>query len=205
MMNVTSEFAVCAMPEGPTENDYGGSGAAVAYIPALREASVVNKWVKHEAGGHGMGKLGDEYVLNVGAIPETVKTDVQDRMRRFGWYKNLDFTGDRTKVKWAKYLTDPRYAGQGLGVYEGGYYYPRGVWRSTQQSVMLDGEEFNAPSREAIWYRIHKLARGEGWQYDHEAFVEWDLSHRTTRSTTRATAPPAGVRHVPPVVIPRKR
>ena len=36
---------------------------------------------------------------------------------------------------------------------------------------------FNAPSREAIYYRIHKLAYGEDWQYDYETFVQQDLKN----------------------------
>ena len=33
---------------------------------------------------------------------------------------------------------------------------------------------FNAPSREAIYKRIHRLAFGKDWQYDYETFVEYD-------------------------------
>ena len=41
---------------------------------------------------------------------------------------------------------------------------------------------FNAPSREAIYYRIHKLAYGDDWEYDYEKFVEWDAKNRKTQS-----------------------
>jgi asparagine synthetase B (glutamine-hydrolysing) len=41
---------------------------------------------------------------------------------------------------------------------------------------------FNAPSREAIYYRIHKLAYGDEWEYDYEKFVEWDAKNRQTQS-----------------------
>ena len=37
---------------------------------------------------------------------------------------------------------------------------------------------FNAPSREAIYYRIHKLAYGDEWEYNYEKFVEWDAKNR---------------------------
>ena len=37
---------------------------------------------------------------------------------------------------------------------------------------------FNAPSREAIYYRIHKLAYGTDWVYNYEEFVEWDARNR---------------------------
>ncbi|MBR5148114.1 MAG: hypothetical protein IKV15_02820, partial [Bacteroidaceae bacterium] len=41
---------------------------------------------------------------------------------------------------------------------------------------------FNAPSREAIYYRIHKLAYGDSWEYDYEEFVEWDARNRTAEA-----------------------
>lgn len=39
---------------------------------------------------------------------------------------------------------------------------------------------FNAPSREAIYYRIHKLAYGPEWEYDYEDFVEYDARNRAS-------------------------
>ena len=45
---------------------------------------------------------------------------------------------------------------------------------------------FNAPSREAIYYRIHKLAYGDSWEYDYEEFAEWDAKNRKTSATTRS-------------------
>ena len=41
---------------------------------------------------------------------------------------------------------------------------------------------FNAPSREAIYYRIHKLTYGDDWQYDYEKFVEYDAVNRKSAS-----------------------
>ena len=40
-----------------------------------------------------------------------------------------------------------------------------------------DGE-FNAPSREAIYYRIHKLAYGDSWVYNFEDFAAYDAINR---------------------------
>ena len=42
---------------------------------------------------------------------------------------------------------------------------------------MNNGTEFNAPSRAAIYNRIHKLAYGKDWQFDYEKFVEWDAKN----------------------------
>ncbi len=40
------------------------------------------------------------------------------------------------------------------------------------------GADFNAPSREAIYYRIHKLAYGADWVYNYEDFAEYDAINR---------------------------
>jgi hypothetical protein len=45
----------------------------------------------------------------------------------------------------------------------------------------VDG--FNAPSREAIFYRIHKLAYGADWEYNYEDFVKWDEKNRKKEET----------------------
>lgn len=47
---------------------------------------------------------------------------------------------------------------------------------------------FNAPSREAIYYRIHKLAHGSSWEYNFEDFVKYDAVN-LARSKSSATAP----------------
>ena len=99
----------------------------------------------------------------------------------YGWWKNCDFTDDPDRVKWSRFLSDSRYRYDGLGCFEGGFTYERGVWRPTENSIMLDNTGgYNAPSREAIWYRIHKLAYGDSWTYDYEAFVSYDARNRKT-------------------------
>ena len=66
---------------------------------------------------------------------------------------------------------------------------------------------FNAPSREAIWYRIHKLAYGDSWDYDYEEFVAYDAKNRKTSASTAPRENKVD-RHAkptsPPVVIPRR-
>ena len=46
------------------------------------------------------------------------------------------------------------------------------------QHVRGSDGEFNAPSREAIYYRIHKLAYGDSWVYNFEDFATWDAKNR---------------------------
>ncbi|MBR0305682.1 MAG: hypothetical protein IIX07_02585, partial [Lachnospiraceae bacterium] len=87
-----------------------------------------------------------------------------------------------SKVRWNYFLEDERYANEGLGVYEGGLTYWTGVWRPTENSIMrYNVGGFNAPSREAIYYRINKLAYGKDWEYDYEDFVEYDAINRSAQ------------------------
>lgn len=62
---------------------------------------------------------------------------------------------------------------------------------------------FNAPSREAIYYRIHKLAFGKEWEYNHESFVKWDLVYGMPSFVTdqsRSAATQTDIKLVPPVM-----
>jgi len=67
---------------------------------------------------------------------------------------------------------------------------------------------FNAPSREAIWYRMNKLAYGDSWNYDYEAFVAYDAVNRKTAASSaspRRYAPEKPFTPTaPPVVVPRR-
>ena len=61
---------------------------------------------------------------------------------------------------------------------------------------------FNAPSREAIYYRIHKLAYGADWEYDYEEFVEWDARNRATAASRAMAYKPANYKPThPPVMV----
>ena len=134
----------------------------------------------------------------MGAIPSEEVTNTQTQQTNWGWWKNVDFTSDVTAVRWAKFISDSRYANEKLGAYEGAMTYWTGVWRPTENSIMrYNTGGFNAPSREAIYYRIHRLAYGDEWTYDYETFVEYDEINRTTTATTQSvpmiykpTAPP---------------
>ena len=92
---------------------------------------------------------------------------------------------------------------EGIGIFEGGLLYPKGVYRATEKSIMrsMNGN-FNAPSREDIYHRIHKLAYGTIWNYDYEKFVEYDVINRTTSSTyhTHQILPLEPIKHTRPVI-----
>ena len=71
----------------------------------------------------------------------------------------------------------------------------------------LDFGGYNAPSREAIYIRLHKLAFGAGWEYDFDEFAAFDIkseevvseqARHVSRSPLRRMAPCP-----PPVIISR--
>lgn len=159
-----------------------GSGLSISYFPKGGDATTFAQLLHHEALGHGFAKLADEYAYeHYGAVPESTIALHQEQQTNWGWWKNIDFTNDSTEIRWSRLLLDERYQYDGLGAFEGGLTYWTGVWRPTENSIMrYNTGGFNAPSREAIYYRIHKLAYGDEWEYDYEKFVEWDAKNRKT-------------------------
>lgn len=191
-----------------TKSDYS-EGPSIAYFPLGSSEDGTESFsalLHHEACGHGFAKLQDEYAYeNYGAIPSDYVSQIQVQQNEWGWWKNVDFTSDPYSTRWSHFMNDSRYANEGLGAYEGAATYWSGVWRPTENSIMrYNTGGFNAPSREAIYYRIHKLAYGDSWQYDYEEFVEWDARNRKaeadmSRAPYRA---PANFKHTaPPVVV----
>lgn len=181
MMNRDYYAGTCYMYSVP-DGDYG-RGPSISYFPTSSDAATFDGVVSHEAGGHGFAKLADEYDYP-GTISEE-EVESYKNMGIYGWWKNADFTSDPTRVKWAKFITDDRYASENIGVFEGACTYQYGAWRPTEESIMRHNiGGFNAPSREAIYYRIHKLAYGSNWEYNYEEFVTWDLAHRTPAATS---------------------
>ena len=163
------------------------NGPSIAYIPVVDGATSFKQLIHHEACGHGFAKLADEYAYeNMGAVSSDYVSEIQSQQANWGWWKNVDFTSDLSQIRWKHFINDARYANEGLGAYEGGLTYWTGVWRPTENSIMrYNTGGFNAPSREAIYYRINKLAYGADWEYDYEEFVEWDAKNRKTSAATR--------------------
>lgn len=174
--------------ESTPETDYG-SGLGIA---CMTTTPAVKYMVQHEAGGHGFGKLADEYITRAhGAVIGITDEEKEGYLQsmQFGWYKNVDFTDDPTQVKWSHFLADTRYNVERLGIYEGALAgYSLGVYRPSEESIMNGNNPigYNAPSREAIYYRIHKLAFGSDWEYDYEKFVEYDQGAKNIRPTSQA-------------------
>ena len=165
-----------------------GLGFSVSYFGLGTSASgqtSMEAVLRHEAGGHGFGKLSDEYsYYNNGTIPASEISSMRN-MQQFGWYPNVDFTSNPFSVSWSKFITDDRYSAEEIGVFEGAATYWYGAYRPTVNSIMrYNTGKFNAPSREAIYKKMHKLAFGSSWAYNYDEFLEYDAINRTSVSQT---------------------
>ena len=178
----------------PNTTEYGGvtqlwtSGAAIAFCPQSTNAYPLDSRgvVQHEAGGHGFGKLADEYIYHNAFIDNCHcmdGCDHGDKLRDYkalGWYDNISLTGKMHGVPWSHLILDPRYSDL-VDIYEGGYMHSRGVFRSEQNSCMNNNiPYYNTISRESIVRRIKQYA-GETYSFDD--FVKYDK--REAGSVTR--------------------
>lgn len=183
----------------PNTTEYGGvtqmwtSGAAIAFCPLSTYSYPLDTRgvIQHEAGGHGFGKLGDEYIYHNAFIDNCHCMDGCDHgyafnmYKRLGWYENLSFTGKMQSVPWSHLIFDPRYSDL-VDIYEGGYMHSRGVFRSEQNSCMNNNiPYYSTISRESIVKRIKRYA-GETYSFDD--FVKNDKREagNVTRSTGRS-------------------
>lgn len=153
----------------------GMAECAIAYCPVVGglDNELFRQVLVHEAVGHGFGKLMDEYSYESnGTIPASEKAQIQ-YLQTLSWARNVDFTPKETEVLWASFLTDERYASQGLGVFEGACTYVSGAYRPSEESMMNSNTlGFNAPSRQAIYDMVMRRALGKEPTY--EEFVEFD-------------------------------
>lgn len=164
------------------------SGDFVTYV-----MSGIDNTLIHEACGHGIAKLADEYVEggyeNVTLPEDEIKSLDTFFTLDWGWFANVDYNGTKSTVRWSRFLNDSRYANDGLGIYEGAYTYGKGAYRPTDNSMMRHNIGwFNAPSREAIYKAIMTLSEGESWTYNYEDFVSYDTKNLSTTSSTSRSA-----------------
>ena len=168
----------------PNSTDYGGicqmwpDGSAIAFCPLSTYDYPLDTRgvVQHEAGGHGFGKLGDEYIYHnafIDACGCSCCGHVMEfnNAKALGWYDNLSLTGKMHNVGWSHLIFDDRYSDI-VDIYEGGYMHNRGVFRSEQNSCMNnDIPYYSTISRESIVKRIKSYA---GEKFSFEDFVKND-------------------------------
>ena len=174
-----------------------GDGSAIACCPVSTDAYPYDfrGIIQHEAGGHGFGKLGDEYIYHNAFIQTCNCIDGcehpqgdDDTMTSYGtykskgWYKNLSMTADAKQVPWAHLIYHKNYSDK-VDMYEGGYMHTRGVYRSEATSCMNNNiPYYSAISRQAIVERIKAYA---GEAFDFDDFVAKDSFEVGTKSLAR--------------------
>lgn len=166
LMNTSTYEGICYMY---------GDGSALACCPVSTETYPYDfrGIVQHEAGGHGFGKLADEYIYHNAYIQNCNCLDCEhpkgddDVATTFGmykakgWFKNLSMNSDMRQVPWAHLIYHPKYSDY-VDMYEGGYKHMRGIYRSEATSCMNNNiPYYSAISRQAIVERIKAYAGEE--------------------------------------------
>lgn len=183
----------------PNTTDYGGvtsmwaDGSAIAITPKSSDYYPYDSRgiVQHEAGGHGFGKLGDEYIYHNAFISSCQcfccpHEEEFNAAKANGWYENLSLTGKMHEVPWSHLIFNDKYSAV-VDIYEGGFMHNRGVFRSELNSCMNNNiPYFSTISREAIVKRIKQYA-GETYSFDE--FVKNDNPNPGSRSTRYDVAP----------------
>ena len=205
--NLLVAVAVNSYRHAGTTFMFADHQTCVAYFSSMdNDPEIFGPTLRHEAGGHGFAFLADEYSQYTGAAPGDHIAYYNEVYDKYGWFSNVDFTNDPSKIRWHAFLADDRYKNE-VGIHEGGALYAKGAYRPTVNSMMRENlEYFNAPSRWAIYQQIMKRS-GESCSFD--AFVTYDAVNRP--ATANAARPPmkaaANVRRepfvptAPPVIV----
>ena len=169
-----------------------GDGSAVALVPMSTDPAPYDfqGLVHHEAGGHGFGKLADEYIYHNAFIQSCGciccgHIDKINIYKSYGFYTNISLTGSMQEVPWSHMIYDPQYSNV-VDVYEGAFMHTRGVFRSEATSCMNNNiAYYNAISRESMVKRIMKYA-GEPYSYEAFKAKDYESLPKTTAAETRA-------------------
>lgn len=210
MVNVPCHAGTCTVAwDNNPAHDYGNA-YSIAYT-ALGNNDHGRKWTTiHEAGGHGFGKLADEYEGRTITSFSTSEWDKLQNWHNLGVYRNIDkywdaedaevwstplsdtYT-DKTNVYWNDLFTNgcTYETTEGLGVYRGGFTYTNLYCRPSQNSTMRNqfaenGQYFNAISRWAIWYRVMRLTGSTSAAQFKDSFAQFIEFDRTLTITTNA-------------------
>lgn len=147
----------------------------------------VSTILNHEAGGHGLAHLADEYVEPGNeylTLPDEQKAILDERHAK-EWSMNVDYSKGEGNV-WNVFVSDNRYASENIGYYEGSFLYGNGCYRPTENSMMRYNDcGFNAPSREIIYKRVMTLSE-PAYQHSHEDFVAFDLAAQAKAKKLKA-------------------
>lgn len=197
-----SVFELCKTIEGVSNNDFKrssiaiisnadvyagtcwfwGDGKNISLITYSRNSkSGMTKFanvVRHEMGGHGFGRLADEYQNSSGSIPVDEKENIL-LWQKYGHSMNISVYPLQKDSPWSHFEGLKDYSH--VSMFEGGGYYKYGVWRPEKISCMDDNRPYyNSPSRYYIVERILSIANEE---LTMEKFIEKDVQKREEEET----------------------
>ena len=140
----------------------GYASFAIAILAANTQGT--GGLVRHEAGGHAFGRLGDEYTV------DWYTTSLVNERHGYGFYRNV-----ATGTSYWKDFTNAGYGASEV-TYDS---YGSGLYRSTKEKGIMwnNNGNFNAVSRHAIYERIIKQTEGAG-AYTWAKFLEYDRKNR---------------------------
>ena len=155
--------------------DYGDYGLAYVPIPAF--APNLSGYITHELLGHGFGGLADEYFYPGSSMQEEQMNREKESKAKYDVNANVEYTSHPDEFdnkNWAALL---KMNYPGVSVVEGGAFCEKGVWRSSENSIMKGGSytqaDFSPVIREIFLHRIYKFA-GKESEYNVNVFIEYD-------------------------------
>lgn len=189
--NVSRSLIICVPNsdayEGLTAMYADGSAIAVCPMSKLDYPNDARGLVQHEAGGHGWGKLDDEYVYHRDNIHTChcwccSHAEAVESMHAMGWGRNVSLSSKYKDVEWSHLIFHPQYDDI-VDIYEGGHMHAQGIFRSEVNSCMNNNVPyFSTWSRQLIVERI-KEAAGETFSFDD--FVNHDSRAYGSKFLTR--------------------
>lgn len=167
------------------------TGAAIAAVPHSRYGypNDFRGLIQHEAGGHGFGKLADEYIYhraNIHSCPCFCcpHADEFNWGKSIGWYRNASLNGRYKEIDWTHLIFDDRYQDI-VDIYNGASYHSDGVYRSEFNSCMNNNVPYYSTiSRQEMVERIMKYSGGT---FDFETFVSKDSREMGDKFLTRSS------------------
>lgn len=156
--------------------------SCIGMIPVYRGSIKEGQFAKvlsHEFGGHGIGRLADEYQYYYKAEKKEEYDKHVTTLRdwhSYGYNYNVSETNDPASELWPSDCPWPALAKDSdydyVGYYQGAYEFKDAFWRSEQTSCMIDNIlYFNAVSRYEIMKRVYGIT---GESFDIAKFKSLD-------------------------------
>ena len=165
LINTSEAVGSTDYPSMTTSSSLGDGYASFAIAMLAANSTGTNGLIRHEAGGHAFGRLGDEYPVSWYTV------ELVNERHSVGFYRNVA----TSQSYWSAFTN----AGYGSAEVTYDKYGSYATYRSTRESGIMwnNNGQFNAVSRHAIYERIIKQSQGAG-SYSWNSFLEWDKKNR---------------------------